>query len=381
MQAVTYQGIKDIKVKEVGDPTIQKSDDIIVRITSSAICGSDLHLIHAMVPNFPEGYIIGHEPMGIVEEVGPEVKKVKKGDRVIVPFNVSCGVCWYCQHDLTSQCDNSNPHGESGGYFGYSETFGGYAGGQAEFMRVPFGNFTPFRIPDDCELEDEKLVLLADAMSTAYWTVDNAGVSKGDTVIVLGCGPVGLLAQKFAWLKEAKRVIAVDYIDYRLEHAKRTNKVETVNFEQHKNTGEYLKEITRGGADIVLDCVGMDGKMTPLEYLTTGLKLHGGAMGSVVMATQAVRKGGTIQITGAYGSRYNAFPLGDIFNRNVNLRTGQAPVIPIMPHLYKMMVEGKVDPSDIVTHTLPLSQAEHGYEVFDTKTDGCIKVVLKPQLH
>jgi S-(hydroxymethyl)glutathione dehydrogenase / alcohol dehydrogenase len=381
MQAVTYQGIKDIKVKVVEDPTIQKPDDIIVRITSSAICGSDLHLIHAMVPNFPEGYIIGHEPMGVVEEVGPEVKKVKKGDRVIVPFNVSCGVCWYCQHDLTSQCDNSNPHGESGGYFGFSETFGGYAGGQAEFMRVPFGNFTPFRIPDDCELEDEKLVLLSDAMSTAYWTVDNAGVSKGDTVIVLGCGPVGLLAQKFAWLKGAKRVIAVDYIDYRLEHAKRTNKVETVNFEQHKNTGEYLKEITHGGADIVLDCVGMDGKMTPLEYLTTGLKLHGGAMGSVVMATQAVRKGGTIQITGAYGSRYNAFPLGDIFNRNVNLRTGQAPVIPIIPHLYKMMVEGKVDPSDVVTHKLPLSQAEYGYEVFDTKTDGCIKVVLKPQLH
>jgi S-(hydroxymethyl)glutathione dehydrogenase / alcohol dehydrogenase len=381
MQAVTYQGIKDIKVKVVEDPTIQKPDDIIVRITSSAICGSDLHLIHAMVPNFPEGYIIGHEPMGVVEEVGPEVKKVKKGDRVIVPFNVSCGVCWYCQHDLTSQCDNSNPHGESGGYFGFSETFGGYAGGQAEFMRVPFGNFTPFRIPDDCELEDEKLVLLSDAMSTAYWTVDNAGVSKGDTVIVLGCGPVGLLAQKFAWLKGAKRVIAVDYIDYRLEHAKRTNKVETVNFEQHKNTGEYLKEITHGGADIVLDCVGMDGKMTPLEYLTTGLKLQGGAMGSVVMATQAVRKGGTIQITGAYGSRYNAFPLGDIFNRNVNLRTGQAPVIPIIPHLYKMMVEGKVDPSDVVTHKLPLSQAEYGYEVFDTKTDGCIKVVLKPQLH
>jgi S-(hydroxymethyl)glutathione dehydrogenase / alcohol dehydrogenase len=381
MQAVTYQGIKDIKVKVVEDPTIQKPDDIIVRVTSSAICGSDLHLIHAMVPNFPEGYIIGHEPMGVVEEVGPEVKKVKKGDRVIVPFNVSCGVCWYCQHDLTSQCDNSNPHGESGGYFGFSETFGGYAGGQAEFMRVPFGNFTPFRIPDDCELEDEKLVLLSDAMSTAYWTVDNAGVSKGDTVIVLGCGPVGLLAQKFAWLKGAKRVIAVDYIDYRLEHAKRTNKVETVNFEQHKNTGEYLKEITHGGADIVLDCVGMDGKMTPLEYLTTGLKLQGGAMGSVVMATQAVRKGGTIQITGAYGSRYNAFPLGDIFNRNVNLRTGQAPVIPIIPHLYKMMVEGKVDPSDVVTHKLPLSQAEYGYEVFDTKTDGCIKVVLKPQLH
>jgi S-(hydroxymethyl)glutathione dehydrogenase/alcohol dehydrogenase len=196
--------------------------------------------------------------------------------------------------------------------------------------------------------------------------------------VVLGCGPVGLLAQKFCWIKGANRVIAVDFINYRLEHAKLTNKVETVNFEEHRNTGDYLKEITNGGADVVIDCVGMDGKMTPLEYLATGLKLQGGAMGSIVIATQAVRKGGTIQITGGYGARYNGFPLGDIFNRNINLRTGQAPVIPYIPYLYNMIAEGKVDPSDIVTHKLPLDQAQHGYEVFDTKTDGCIKVVLKP---
>lgn len=378
MKAVTFQGIKNVKVKDVPSPKIQKNDDIIVKLTSTAICGSDLHLIHDMIPNLPQGYIIGHEPMGIVEEVGPQVTKLKKGDRVIVPFNVSCGECYYCEHDLVCQCDNSNPNGEAGGFFGYSETFGGYPGGQAEYMRVPYGNFTPFRIPDDCEVEDEKLLLMSDAMGTAYWSVENAGVKKGNTVIILGCGPVGLLAQKFAWLHGAERVIAVDYIDYRLEHAKRTNKVETVNFEQHNNTGEYLKEITHGGADVVIDCVGMDGKMTPLEFLATGLKLHGGAMGALVMATQAVRKGGTIQITGVYGARYNGFPLGDIFNRNVNLRTGQAPVIPYMPKLYSLLVENKVDPSDIITHRLPLSQAEYGYEVFDTKTDGCIKVVLKP---
>lgn len=378
MKAVTYQGIKDVRVKEVQSPRIHKSDDIIVRVTSSAICGSDLHLIHGMVPNLPENYIIGHEPLGVVEEVGPQVTKVKKGDRVIIPFNVSCGECFFCKHGLTSQCDNSNPHGESGAYFGYSETFGGYPGGQAEFMRVPYGNFTPFRIPDDCEVEDEKLVLIADAMSTAYWSVENSGVKNGDIVIVLGCGPVGLLAQKFAWLHGAKRVIAVDYIDYRLDHAKRHNNVEIVNFEQHSNTGEHLREITQGGADIVIDCVGMDGKMTPLEYVASSLKLHGGAMGSLVIATQAVKKGGTIQITGAYGGRYNAFPLGDIFNRNINIRSGQAPVIPYMPKLYNLIAEGKVNPGDIITHVLPLDQAEHGYEVFDTKTDGCIKVVLKP---
>lgn len=381
MKAVTYQGIKDVQVKEVSNPKIERADDIIIKVTTSAICGSDLHLIHGMVPNLPENYVIGHEPMGIIEEVGPGVTNLKRGDRVIVPFNVSCGECWYCTHDLTSQCDNSNPNGDSGGMFGYSETFGGYPGGQAEFMRVPYGNFTPFKVPDNCELEDEKLVLLADVAPTAYWSVDNAGVKQGDTVIVLGCGPVGLLAQKFSWLKGAKRVIAVDYIDYRLQHAKRTNKVEIINFEQHQSTGEHLREITGGGADVVIDCVGMDGKMTPLEYLASSLKLQGGALGSLVIATQAVRKFGTIQVTGVYGARYNAFPLGDIFNRNLTLKTGQAPVIPYIPYLYKMIAEGKIDPSDIITHKLPLDKGEYGYRAFDTKTDECIKVVLKPQLH
>lgn len=378
MKAVTYQGIKDVRVKEVKAPEIKKPDDIIVKLTTTAICGSDLHLIHGMIPNFPEDYIIGHEPMGIVEETGPEVHKVKKGDRVIIPFNVSCGECFFCKNQLESQCDNSNANGEMGAYFGYSDTTGGYPGGQAEYMRVPYANFTPFKIPEDCEIEDEKLVLLADAMSTAYWSVDNAGVKEGDTVIVLGCGPVGLLAQKFAWLKGAKRVIAVDYIDYRLQHAKKTNNVEIINFEQKENTGSYLKEITQGGADVVIDCVGMDGKMSPLEFLATGVKMHGGAMGALVMAAQAVRKCGTIQVTGVYGMRYNAFPFGDIFQRNVNIKTGQAPVIHYMPYLYDLIATGKVDPGDVITHVLPLDQAKHGYEVFDTKTDGAIKVLLKP---
>lgn len=378
MKAVTYQGIKDVRVKEVKAPEIKKPDDIIVKLTTTAICGSDLHLIHGMVPNFPEDYIIGHEPMGIVEETGPDVHKVKKGDRVIIPFNVSCGECFFCKNQLESQCDNSNANGEIGAYFGYSESAGGYPGGQAEYMRVPYANFTPFKLPDDCEIEDEKLVLLSDAMSTAYWSVDNAGVKEGDTVIILGCGPVGLLAQKFAWMKGAKRVIAVDYVDYRLQHAKKTNNVETVNFEHLENAGLYLKEITQGGADVVIDCVGMDGKMSPLEFLATGVKMQGGAMGALVTAAQAVRKCGTIQVTGVYGMRYNAFPFGDIFQRNVNIRTGQAPVIHYMPYLYDLIATGKVDPGDIITHVLPLDQAKHGYEVFDTKTNGAIKVLLKP---
>lgn len=378
MRAVTYQGIKNIVVKDVPDAKIVKPDDMIVRITNTAICGSDLHLLHAMIPNLPEDYVIGHEPMGVVEEVGPEVTGLAKGDRVVIPFNVSCGECDYCKHQLESQCDNSNENGDMGGFLGYSHTTGGFAGGQAEYLRVPYANHTRFRLPDDCELEDEKLCLLADAMPTAFWSVDNAGVKPGDTVIVLGCGPIGLLAQKFCWMKGAERVIAVDYVGYRLEHAKRTNRVETVDFEAETNIGNHLKEITKGGADVVIDAVGMDGKMSELEYLAVGMKLQGGALGALVIASQAVRKGGTIQVTGVYGGRYNAFPLGDLFQRNVNLRTGQAPVIHYMPYLYELIATGKVDPADIITHVLPLNQAKQGYDMFDAKTDNCIKVVLKP---
>ncbi len=378
MKAVTYQGIKDVKVKEVPDATLQKRDDILVRITSTAICGSDLHLVHGMIQNLQEDYIIGHEPMGIVEEVGPEVTKVKKGDRVVVPFTIACGQCFYCQNHLESQCDNSNDNGEVGAFFGYTGTFGGYPGGQAELLRVPFANFTPFVVPEDCEMEDEKLLFLSDVIPTAYWGVDNAGVKPGDTVIVLGCGPVGLMTQKFAWMKGAKRVIAVDYIQYRLEHAKRTNKVEIFDFTKEHNAGNALKEMTGGGADVVIDCVGMDGKMTMMEVVETALKLQGGSMGAILIASQAVRKGGTIQLVGVYGLRYNAFPLGDLFARNITLKMGQAPVIHYLPHLYDMIKRGDFDPTDIITHKLPLSEAEHGYGIFDQKLDDCIKVILKP---
>lgn len=378
MKAVTYQGIKHVAVKEVPDPKIEKPDDMIVKITTTAICGSDLHLIHGMIPNMQENFVIGHEPMGIVEEVGPEVQGLKPGDRVVIPFNIACGECVYCKSELESQCDTSNANGQMGAYFGYSGSTGGYAGGQAEYLRVPFANFTHFKVPEDSELEDEKLALIADVMTTAYWSVDNAGVKDGDTVIVLGCGPVGLLTQKFCWFKGAKRVIAVDYVDYRLAHAKRTNRVEVVNFEQQPEVGSYLKEMTHGGADVVIDAVGMDGKMSDLEFLASGMKLQGGTLSAIVMASQAVRKGGTIQVTGIYGGRYNGFPLGDIMQRNVNMRTGQAPVIHYLPYMYELLATGKIDPGDIITHVLPLGEAKRGYELFDTKTDNCIKVLLKP---
>ncbi len=371
--------MKQVEVKEVPDPRIEKPDDMIVKVTSSAICGSDLHLIHGMIPGLERDYIIGHEPMGIVEEVGPEVTAVKKGDRVIIPFNVACGECFYCKNHLESQCENANPNEEMGGFFGYSHTTGGYPGGQAEYLRVPFANFTHFRVPDDSEVEDEKLALIADAMPTAYWSADNAGIQPGDTVVVLGCGPIGLLTQKFAWLKGAKRVIAVDYLQYRLDHAALTNHVETVNFEAQQDTGTYLNELTGGGADVVIDCVGMDGKMSPIEVIQSAMKLQGGTLGAIEIAVEAVRPGGTLQVTGVYGARYNGFPLGHIMNRNVNIRSGQAPVIHYMPQMYELVASGKVDPGDVITHVLPLEQAAHGYDIFDSRSDGCIKVVLKPQ--
>ncbi len=377
MKAVTYQGKYSVAVKEVEDAKLEKKDDIIVKITSTAICGSDLHLYQGNMP-LPIGYVIGHEPMGIVEEVGPEVTKVKKGDRVVVPFNVSCGHCYYCNHDLTSQCDNSNPHYDSGGYFGYTEKFGNHPGGQAEYLKVPFGNFTPFVVPESCELEDESLLFLSDVLPTAYWSVEHAGVKKDDTVIVLGCGPVGLMAQKFAWMKGAKRVIAVDYLDYRMNRAKQINNVEVFEFTDYPDMGEHLKEITSGGADVVIDCVGMDGKKSPLEFIEQKLKLQGGTLGPIQISTKAVRKGGTVQLTGVYGGNYNLFPLGAFFSRNITLKMGQAPVIPIMPKLYDMIVDKKFDPKEIITHSMSLEEASKGYQIFNGHEDDCIKVILKP---
>ncbi len=376
MKAIVYENVKDVKVREVGDPAIINSDDIIVRVTSTAICGSDLHLIHGMVPNMPKGFILGHETMGIVEEAGKEVNKVKKGDRVIVPFPISCGHCWYCEHDLWSQCDNSNANGEIGAIFGYSKTYGGYDGGQAEFLRVPYANVGPKVVPED--LTDEQVLFLTDILPTSLWGVDIAGVKPGDTVVILGCGPVGLLAIKWAAYKGANRIIAVDYIDYRLKHASKYPGVEVINFQNHDNTGEYIKEITGGGADVVVDCVGMDGKMTVLEMVESALKLQGGSKSAIEISTQAVRKGGTVSMVGVYGARYNMFPLGDFFARNITLKMGQCPAHAYIDPILKLIHEGKFDATDIITHILPLSKGEHAYEIFDEKKDNCIKVVLKP---
>lgn len=379
MKAVTFQGMKNVEVKEVPDAKIEKPDDIIVRITSTAICGSDLHIYRGSVPA-TKGFVIGHEPMGIVEEVGSAVTKLEKGDRVVIPFNISCGECFYCQNDMESQCDNSNDNTEldAGAYFGYTERYGNYPGGQAEYLRVPYANFVPFKIPESCELEDEALLFMSDVLPTAYWSVENAGVKKGDTVAVLGSGPVGLMVQKFAWMKGASRVIVVDALNYRLKHAERTNKVETLNLDEFEDVGMQIREMTKGGVDVVIDCVGMDGKMNIFEKIEQKLKLQGGTLSAIEIGTKAIRKFGTIQLTGVYGAKYNLFPLGNMFERNVTLKMGQAPVIHYMPMLYKMIVEGKFDPTDMITHRMKLADASQAYQLFHDNEDDSIKFVLKP---
>ena len=379
MKAVTFQGTKDIQVKNVKDPEIQKKDDIIIKVTSTAICGSDLHIYHGALPTH-KGYVIGHEPMGIVEEVGSEVTKVKKGDRVVIPFNVSCGECFYCNHEMESQCDNSNsnPHFDTGGYLGFTERYGNYPGGQAEYLRVPYANFMPFVIPESSELEDESVLFLSDVLPTAYWSVEHAGVKPGDTVVVLGCGPVGLMAQKFAWMKGAARVIAVDELPYRMERAKRINNVEIVDFSQHDNTGAFIHDLTKGGARVVIDCVGMDGKKSPAEAAQQKLKLQGGTLSAIDIAKDAVSKFGTIQLTGVYGLTYNMFPLGNIFERNVTMKMGQAPVVHLMPKIFDMINSGELDPREIISHIMPMEQASDAYQIFNDHTDECTKVVLKP---
>lgn len=379
MKAVTFQGAKKMEVKDVAVPTMEKPDDIIIKVTSTAICGSDLHIYRGAIPTTKD-FIVGHEPMGIVEDVGPEVKHLKRGDRVIIPFNVSCGECFYCTHDLESQCDNANESGpvDAGAYFGYTERYGNYAGGQAEYMRVPYGNFIPFKIPESCELEDEALLFMTDVLPTAYWSVEHSNVSKGDTVLVLGSGPIGLIVQKFAWLKGAERVIVVDPEQYRLDHAKKTNQVEIFNYDDFDDVGMHIHELTKGGADVVIDCVGMDGKMSMTEKIGQKLKLQGGTLSAIDIASKAVRKFGTVQLTGVYGSNYNQFPLGTFFERNITMKMGQAPAIHYSQMLFDMLTSGEIDPRDIVTHRVPLEDAAAAYDTFHDHEDACIKFILKP---
>lgn len=383
MKAVTFQGKKKMKVKTVADPKIIEPTDAIIKITASGICGSDLHLYHQGDMFMDKDFVIGHEPMGIVEEVGKEVKNLKKGDRVVIPFNIGCGDCFYCNNQMESQCDQSNEEPanwkmDNGALFGFGKMHGNFWGGQAEYLRVPYADFSSFVVPDS-DLKDEQVLFLSDVVPTAYWSVEHAGVKAGDTVIVLGCGPIGLMAQKFAKLKGAKRVIAIDNVEHRLEHAKKYNGAEVYNFDKEKEIGKLLKEKTSGGADVVIDCVGFDGAQSSPEPKLSKISQQRGTISPIITAAESVRKFGTIQLTGIYGTPADNFPLDLIFNRNVRLTTGQAPVIHLMPKLYEMIKDEVFDPTEIITHTFPLEKADEAYKVFDEKRDNNIKVVFKPE--
>lgn len=383
MKAVTYQGHKNMEVREVNDPTIEESTDAIIKITASGICGSDLHLYHQGDLFMDPGFVIGHEPMGIVEEVGKDVKTLKKGDRVVIPFNIGCGDCFYCNNHMESQCDNSNPSPanwkmDNGGLFGFGAMHGNHWGGQAEYLRVPFADFSSFKVPDS-DLKDEQVLFLSDVVPTAYWSVEHAGVKSGDTVIVLGCGPIGLMAQKFAKLKGAERVIAIDNVEHRLNHAKKFNGAEVYNFSKEDNIGKLLRENTRGGADVVIDCVGMDGQVAQDDLEMSSNSAQCGNISPIITAAESVRKFGTIQLTGIYATPADNFPVDLIFNRDVQVKSGQAPVIHQMPKLYEMIKNEVFDPTEIITHTMPLEEAKQAYDIFDQKKDNNIKVILKPQ--
>jgi S-(hydroxymethyl)glutathione dehydrogenase / alcohol dehydrogenase len=385
MKAAVFHKIGDISVDNVPDPKIEAPDDIILKVTSTAICGSDLHIYDGFFPQLRD-QVLGHEFMGIVEEVGAAVKKVKKGDRVVVPFPIACGQCFFCAHDLPGHCEQTNPDhygpegdmmkGKGGGLFGYTDMYGGYNGGQAEYVRVPKANYGPKIIPDG--LSDDQVLFLTDIFPTGWTAVDWGEVKGGETVVIFGSGPVGLMAQKAAWLRGAKRVIAVDPLDYRLNKAKEVNKVETLNAND-EHLMEKLREMTNGrGPDVAIDAVGTEAERSFMEKVKAVWNAEKGTMKVIDWCTQAVRRGGIVSVVGVYGSPYDNFPIHRIFDKGLIMKFGQAPVQKYIDHLFEIVRNGKVVLDDIITQKTPLSDAVKGYDMFKNKEDDCVKVVLKP---
>jgi threonine dehydrogenase-like Zn-dependent dehydrogenase len=390
MKATCWYGRHDVRVENVNDPKILNPRDAIVRITSTAICGSDLHLYDGFVPTMEKGDILGHEFMGEVVEVGQGVKNLKAGDRVVVPFPIACGNCFFCKRDLYSLCENSNPNAASAekmwghapcGIFGYSHLTGGYAGGQAEFVRVPFADIGPTKIENG--LPDEKVLFLTDIFPTAWMAAENANIAPGDTVAVWGCGPVGLLTIKSAYLLGAGRVIAIDRVPERLRLAKEKAGAEVLDFSRVENIVEQLKEMTGGrGPDSCIDAVGMEaeghGVIALYDKVKSVAMQQTDRPTAIRQAILAVRNGGTVSIPGVYGGFVDKFPLGSIMNRSITIRTGQTHVHRYTRPLLKRIEKGEIDPSFIITHEMKLSDAAKGYDLFLKKKDDCIKVILKP---
>jgi threonine dehydrogenase-like Zn-dependent dehydrogenase len=389
MRAVCWFGKKDVRVMSVPDPQIINPHDAIIKITTTAICGSDLHLYNGYIPSMEKGDILGHEFMGEVVETGPEVKKLKRGDRVVVPFTIACGKCFFCQKQLWSLCDNTNPnartleklYGYSGsGLFGYSHLYGGYAGGQAEYVRVPFADVGPIKIPEG--LSDEKVLFLSDIFPTGYMAVENCRIEPGDTVAVWGCGPVGQFAIKSAWLLGAGRVIAIDQIPERLRLAETEGKAETIDFDK-EDVFDVLKEMTGGlGPDACIDAVGLEAHgETPdalLDRAKTAIFLATDRPTVLRQVINACRKGGTVSIPGVYGGFLDKIPFGAAFAKGLTFKMGQTHVHRYLAPLLKRIEEGEIDPSFVITHRISLEDAPRFYEIFNQKQDNCVKVVLKP---
>jgi len=377
MKAMVYRSPYHIAVEQKAMPVIEHPNDAIVRVTLASICGSDLHLYHGMMPDTRSGTTFGHEFIGVVEQLGPSVQSLSPGDRVMVPFNVYCGSCYFCARGLYSNCHNVNPNATAiGGIYGYSHSCGGYEGGQAEYVRVPFADVGPMRIPE--WLDDEDAVLLTDALPTGYFGAQLGDIVEGDTVVVLGAGPVGLFAARSAWLMGAGRVIVVDRLEYRLQKARDFALAETINFETVDDLVLELKHTTDGlGADVVIEAVGAEADGNRTQHFTaTKLKLQGGSPIALNWAIDGVRKGGTVAVLGAYGPIFSAVKFGDAMNKGLTLRMNQCPVKRQWPRLLEHLRNGYFKPSDIVTHRVPLEEIGDAYEVFSRKQDGCIKTLV-----
>jgi threonine dehydrogenase-like Zn-dependent dehydrogenase len=389
MRAVCWYGKNQVSVETVPDPKLLNQHDAIVRITSAAICGSDLHLYDGYIPTMRPGDILGHEFMGEVVEVGHAVKNLRVGDRVVVPFTISCGQCFYCQRGLWALCDNSNPNAwmaeamygfSPAGLYGYSHMMGGYAGGQAEYARVPFADIGPLKIENG--FSDEQVLFLSDVFPTGYMAAENGNIQPGDVVAVWGCGPVGQFSIKSAFLLGAERVIAIDRYEDRLRLA-REQGAETINY-QGTDVVEELKQRTGGrGPDVCIDATGLEAHGETLgalyDRVMQKIRLSFDRPHVLREAIQACRKGGMVSIPGVYGGFLDKVPLGAAFNKGLTLRMGQTHVQKYMRPLLERIERGEIDPAFIVTHQLPLEDAPRGYEIFKHKEDHCIKIVLKPQ--
>ncbi|BBZ26306.1 glutathione-dependent formaldehyde dehydrogenase [Mycolicibacterium madagascariense] len=377
MKAMTYRGPYKVRIDEKDVPAIEHPNDAIVRVKLAAICGSDLHLYHGLMPDTRVGHTFGHEFIGEVEAVGSSVQNLSPGDRVMVPFNVYCGSCYFCARGLYSNCHNVNPNATAvGGIYGYSHTCGGYDGGQAEFVRVPFADVGPSVIPD--WMEDEDALLCTDALATGYFGAQLGDIVEGDTVIVFGAGPVGLYAAKCSWLMGASRVIVVDHLEYRLAMARTFAHAETYDFGEYDDIVVEMKKATDFlGADVAIDAVGAEADGNLLQHVTAAkLKLQGGSPVALNWAIDSVRKGGTISVIGAYGPMFSAVKFGDAMNKGLTIHTNQCPVKRQWPRLWSHIENGYLKPNDIVTHRIPLEHIAEGYHIFSSKLDDVIKPVV-----